>query len=368
VTTVKALVLAGGYATRLRPLSCTRPKLLFPVAGKPILEWTMEKLSRNSFDEAIIAVNYMADAIKNHFGDEFRGVKIRYSDEPKPLGTGGPIKNAEQLLNTGETFLTMNGDILSDIDIGQMVGSHRKNKPVATIAVRPVKDPSRFGVVEIDERMQIKRFVEKPNRRESQSNLINAGLYLMEPQIFDYIPSGRKVVIEREVFPNLAKQGKLSAFKIGGTWFDVGKIEDYRAANSAMLDVVCRTGAKIEKSVRKGSGVVVSSPSFIGRDSVIGSDSIVGPYVSVGEAVAIGEGSRIVDSIVFDHVTIGKSSLVQGAILGEGTRVGANAIIGAGSIVGSHAAIHDNVKLSRNVAVCPYKEVEESILQPAYVM
>ncbi|MDH5451653.1 MAG: nucleotidyltransferase family protein, partial [Candidatus Bathyarchaeota archaeon] len=166
-TRLKAVILAGGFGTRLRPLSCTRPKLLFPVVNKPILDWTLERLAEIGVKEVILAVNYMAETLMQHYGSARYGMKISYSTEDRPLGTGGPVKKAEKLIGHKEPFLVLNGDILTNMNYAQLLEQHRENGAVATIALCEVDDPSRYGIVELTEEKQITRFIEKPAREEA---------------------------------------------------------------------------------------------------------------------------------------------------------------------------------------------------------
>ncbi len=196
---MKALILAGGFATRLRPLSCTRPKLLFPIANRPLLDLTLERLAANGVKEAVLAVNFMADALERACGRSKYGVKLRYSrDAPtsettgspqSSLGTGGPVKKAEKLLGQRDPFFVLNGDILTDADYREIMERHKNNEGIGTVALRRVADPSRFGVVELSVENRITKFIEKPSRN-APSNLANAGIYVFEPDIFNYILAG----------------------------------------------------------------------------------------------------------------------------------------------------------------------------------
>ena len=206
---VKAFILAGGFGTRLRPLSCTRPKLLFPIGNKPLLDWTLERLEKSGVKQVILAVNYMAEAFIQRYGKSAHGIKLTYSRETKPMRTGGPIKQAEKLIGRDEPFLVLNGDIFTNINFVELIKKHNETtNATATIALYRVEDPSRYGVVELTERECIVRFEEKPSPGKEPSNLANAGIYVLEPEVFDYIPIGRPVSLEREVFPILAQEEK----------------------------------------------------------------------------------------------------------------------------------------------------------------
>jgi mannose-1-phosphate guanylyltransferase len=218
---LKALILAGGLGTRLRPLSCTRSKLLFPIANRPILDLILEKLATGGVDEAILAVNFMADVIEQAFGGSKYGITLRYSRDEPPraassrssggaLGTGGPVKQAEKLLGRKEAFFVLNGDILTNTNYGKIMEEHRKNEGIGTIALHQVRTPQRYGVVELTERSRISRFVEKPSE-EPPSNLVNAGIYVFTPDIFDYIPTGKNAPSNGRYSPGWSKSERFLA-------------------------------------------------------------------------------------------------------------------------------------------------------------
>lgn len=190
---LKALVLAGGFGTRLRPLTCTRPKQLLPVANEPSIDWTLRNLSDHGVDTVVLAVNYMAEAFVRYLGPSKHNLGILYSREERPLGTGGPIKRAQSYFKGEEPFLVLNGDVISDIDYSRLLEFHKEKGGMATIALYPVADPSRYGAVELDGHGSVRRFVEKPKVGEAPSNLVNAGIYVLDPKIMEYIPEGREI-------------------------------------------------------------------------------------------------------------------------------------------------------------------------------
>jgi len=371
---MKAVVLAGGFGTRLRPLSCTRPKLLFPIGNKPLLDWTIEKLTESETTEVILAVNYMVEAFVQHYKATKPKPKIAFlRDIPvtnkrklfqRPLGTGGAIKNAERLIGRKEPFLVLNGDILTNIDYAQLMKKHGiHNEATATIALHKVEDPSQYGVAELASDNHVIRFVEKPPREKTPSNLINAGIYILEPEIFDYVPKGRPVSIEREVFPKLAKEGKLLGYNFKGLWIDIGKPEDYLKANRLWLTQEIREN-QIGKNIHLKPKVEIKKPSSIGNGTRIGENSTIGPHVTLGEHLTIGKKVQIKNSIIFSGTIIGDFASIKDATIGEAAMIGSHVKIESGCLIGDHAKIHDNVTLARGVSVCPYKEVTESVLIP----
>jgi len=375
---LKALVLAGGFGTRLRPLSCTRSKMLFPIANKPMLDWTLERLAKNNITEVVLAVNYMAEAFKQRYGKKAYEMTIHHSRDspptPKtatsfqgPLRTAGPIKRAERLIGRRESFLVLNGDILTDINYAELVKKHRENKDAtATIALYKVEDPSRYGVAEMTRKDRIERFVEKPPRGKAPSNLINAGIYALDPAVFDYIPEDKPVSIERQIFPKLARQGRLFGHEFRGFWIDIGEPADCLMANKVLLGMQKKN--KTGKNVVLKGGAEIREPSVVGDGVKVGEGAKIGPHVSLGDRVNVGKGARIGNSIIFPGTTISEFTTVKGAIIGETVIVGKHVKIDEGCIIGDQAIIQDNVTLTRGVTVCPSREVSESVLTPKCLM
>ncbi len=356
---MKAVIIAGGFGTRLRPLSCTRPKHLFPIAGKPLLDWTFERLAKSGVDEIVFTVNHLSEAFVKRYGKSAFGMKIQYAHESKPLGTGGCVKNAERTIGRNRDFLLLNGDIISNMDYTHLVNQHTENHSIATVALHRVSDPSRYGVVELAEQNRIKRFVEKPSREKAPSNMINAGVYALSTRIFDYIPSGRRVSIERKVFPALAKDKELFGYKSEGLWIDVGEPSDFLKGNRLLLDSELKKG-QIAKSARAETGAKINNPVALGAHTKIGNRSTVGPHVTLSDNVAVGKAVHIKNSVVFSGTVISDFSSVEGAIIGEEVSIGKRVKIDANVMIGDHAVIHDGVRLARGVNVCPHKEVTES--------
>lgn len=362
---MKAIILAGGFGTRLRPLSCTRPKMLLPVANQPLVDWGLMTLSKGGVDTAILAVNYMAEALVRYLGTTKYDLGLIYSREQRPMGTGGPLKKAKDLLNLDEPFIVMNGDVITDFDIKRLVDYHKEKKGLATLAVIEVADPSRFGSVERDYEGHITRFVEKPEPGKAPSNLINAGIYVLEPEVLNYIPNGGKVSLEREVFPILAREGKLYGYEIHGQWMDVGVSEDYLRANALLLSR--NDGVRSEKAKIDQSATMIS-PCNLAEGVEVGADSVIGPNVAIAENVLIGKGCRIENSIIFSGATIGDYTNIKNAVIGENAILHKWVKIESGSLIGDYAEIEDGVTLTQGVTVCPSMMVGESVLNQHQVM
>ncbi len=359
MTTLKALILAGGFATRLRPLSCSRPKTLFPIVNKPLLEWIFERLSSSGVEEAILAVNALTQFYIKQQRLHRHGLKIKFSiDPPKmPLGTAGPVKKAEKFLGHDEPFIVLNGDIFADLSYRELLEAHIKNKALATIALCKVEDPYRYGVAEIVNGNCIKRFIEKPPKDKAPSNLINAGVYVLSPKVFDYIPRGRSVSMEREVFPKLAEEGRLYGHFVSGLWMDIGKPEEYLETNKIILDSLSNT-----LKHKKTKNLEIKDPVAFDKGVILGDNSVIGPYAILGKDVTVGKNACVSNSVVFPSVRIEDFASIDGAIIGEGARIGKQVKISGGCIIGDHVKVRDKLELSGKV--CPGKEVAENVLKP----
>lgn len=232
----KAFILAGGLGTRLRPLTLSIPKQMLPIQNRPILEHVIDLFKRHGVNDIILSIGYMAEKYQDYFGNGKRfGINIGYTVEHQPLGTAGPLHLARKHFN--ETFYMCNGDELKDINLDEMYEFHKKEGALATIALVRIDDVSQYGVAEIDGN-RIKRFVEKPKKEDAPSNLISSGLYIVEPEIINYIPEGRAVSIEREVWPVLASRGDLAWFPYEGQWFPTDNLERYEKAEKEWKTII----------------------------------------------------------------------------------------------------------------------------------
>jgi mannose-1-phosphate guanylyltransferase len=324
-----------------------------------LIQWIFERLANNGVEEAILAVNSLTQFYIRQQRPPKCGLKVRFSiDPPKmPLGTAGPVKKAEKLIGHDEPFIVLNGDIFADLSYRELLYTHKKSGALATIALCKVEEPCRFGVAEVNGNC-IKRFIEKPAKGEAASNLINAGVYILSPKVFDYIPEGRAVSMEREVFPKLAEEGKLCGHCVDGFWMDIGKPEEYLETNKTILD-------SLANSLKKESAKTfqLKNPVALDKGVIVGEKSVLGPYAILGKNVKVGKNVQISDSVIFPDVEIGDSAIINGAIVGEGARIGRHVKLGKGCIVGDQARIKDNLHLSNGAAVCPAKEITENILK-----
>lgn len=325
-----------------------------------MLQWIFERLAKNNIKEAILAVNLQTEFYIKRQRIPKSGLRIKYSiDPPKtPLGTAGPIKKAEKLLRNTEPFLVLNGDIFADVNYEEIVKKHRETNALATIALCEVEDPSRYGVAEITMNGRIKRFIEKPAKGTAPTNLINAGIYVLNPKVLSYIPKGKTVSMEREIFPKLAEEGELYGHIVHGLWIDIGKPEEYLQTNKIILDSLAKT-----QKLRSTSKFEMRKPVAFDKNISIGENSTIGPYAILGKNVTIGKSVQISESVIFPDAKIDDYSTINGAIIGEAAIIGKKVKISQGCIVADQAKIKDNISLPEETAVCPAKEISGNILK-----
>jgi mannose-1-phosphate guanylyltransferase len=314
---MQAVIIAGGLGTRLRPLTFTRPKPLIPLLNREMILHVLDRLPRE-IEDIILPVNYMIDRMRRFFTENDVGRRIQIVEEKTPLGTGGALKNVENLLGT--RFLVFNGDVISSINVDEMVRCHEENGGIATLAVWKVDDPSAFGALDMREGGKIVRFVEKPEKEQAPSKCINAGVYVFERDVLRFIPGGKQVSLEREVFPRIIRKG-LYGYEFEGYWADAGTLKNYIRAMKMLLT---SGGSEINRSVEIKDGAKVDKPVNIGSGCTV--DGSIGPNVSIGSECEIHH-ATIVDSALFDGVTVQKDTVIRGSIVGSGCRIGPRATL-----------------------------------------
>jgi mannose-1-phosphate guanylyltransferase len=327
---MRAVVLVGGFGTRLRPLTYTTPKPLLPVGHRPILEHVLANLARGGVTEAVLSLGFKPDAFRVAYPDDTcAGVRLRYAVEDEPLDTAGAIRFAAHDAGVGdETILAVNGDVLTDLDIGALVDFHRATGAEGTIHLTPVEDPSAFGVVPTDDRGRVTAFIEKPPRDSAPTNMINAGTYLLEPAVLARIAPVGRVSIERETFPAMVTDGVLYALATDDYWLDAGRPDQYLQANLDLLDGRRRRVAPLEPVA---AGATVASSAAIAR-AVIGARSRIGPD------------ARVTDSVLLDGVDVGAGAVVERSVLGAGVHVGGHAVV-VDAVVGDNERIEAGAAL-----------------------
>lgn len=326
---MKALVLAGGLGTRLRPLTLTRPKHLLPIANVPHIEHVLGLLQRHGFEDVVFLTSHLSEAFAGVIEKASRrGMRVQTTFEAEPLGTAGAFKNAQELLDD-ETFVAFNGDILTDLDLGAVVRWHEERSAEATIVLHEVEDPSAFGVVPTDESGRVLGFIEKPDRASAPTNLINAGTYVFEPSVLDRIPAGEVWSAEHQLFPQMVAEGAaLFARADDAYWMDIGTPDKYRTANLDALEG--RYGgwaAPDGVSIAPGAAV---DPGAHVKLSSIGPDCTIAAGATVEESVLLAgarieTGARVVRSVLGARVVVGARAIVEDAALGDEETVPATA-------------------------------------------
>jgi len=342
------LILAGGFATRLRPLSCSKPKLLFPIVGTPLVEWMARWLSSGGVDQLILAVNHLSDRLKIEVGNRVAGLTVEYSVEETPLGTAGPIRLAANLLGKGDPFLVTNGDIVSDIDIRRMLAMHEEAKADATIALVSVPDPSPFGSVLTDSNGIVKKFEEKSASPSAMSH-VNAGVYVLNPSVIDSIPDGAPVSLEKEVFPKLIRNGRMQAWMHDGFWYDIGSISEYVRANRELLQRQ-EPNAEAPEATDQNGGEILQ-PSYLGAGTRIGVGAKVGPLAILSNNVSVGDEAVVRNSIIFEETSIGDRTVIEDSVVGERVVIGKGSKIRRGSIIAGQLTIPGSSMVASNSVI-----------------
>lgn len=336
---MKAVVLVGGKGTRLRPLTNSIPKQLLPVAGRPMIELVVEHLALFGVDEVVLSMGYRPDDFLIAYPDgQIAGVRVTYVVEQTPLDTGGAIRYAASSAAVTESFLAVNGDVLTDHDYSLLIRRHRDAGAAISIDLQHVEDPSPFGVVVCDESGKVSRFVEKPPLGTQPSNLINAGAYVIEPEVLGQIADDRPVSIERETFPLLASQGSLFAFEsTGDYWVDSGTPSKLNYANRVIL-----------KRRATETAVQHSPQCWVEPDATVLGD-LVGPCLVMKGAV-VSQGALVASSVISKDVVVGANARVTDSLVMASASVGAHSQI-AGSVVGPGAVIGEESRLSESVVI-----------------
>ena len=318
---MRAVVLVGGFGTRLRPLTLHTPKPMLPVGHRPMLERLLEGLDRAGVREVTLALGFKPEPFQEAFPDDRCGaIRLRYAVEPEPLDTAGAIRFAAEAAGIDDTFIVANGDVLTDLDVGALVGFHRDHGAEATLHVIEVEDPSAFGVVDLAPDGRVRRFVEKPAPGTEPSKLINAGTYVIEPSVLERIPSGEKHSIERATFPAVAAEGGLFAMATGDYWIDTGRPDVYLAANLDILD----GRRRYDRCAAVDDGAQVAAGARL-EHSMVGAGALVDDGATVVDSVVlpgarIGSGATVRASVVAGHV--GRGAQVVRGVVGRDGRVG----------------------------------------------
>jgi mannose-1-phosphate guanylyltransferase len=352
---MKAILLAGGKGTRLRPLTVHTPKPIVPIFNRPFLHYQIDQLRRvPEVDEVILSLNYQPRRIEEVFGEgEGLGLRVRYVVEPMPLGTGGAIRYAGDQLT--ESVIVFNGDVLTQVDVNAVLKLHRERKAKATIVLTPVENPRAYGLVETDPDGNIQRFLEKPGDNEITVNTINAGIYILEPDTFDRIPKDTAWSIERSYFPSLIERGEtFVAYIDKGYWIDIGTPAKYLEVHRDIMDgrysappfAGLAPGAPwVAPDVKVEENVEIQGPCFIDEGVVLKAGARVLPYSVIGKQTHVEEGAVIDGAIIWPNGWIGREAVVGASILGRNCHVGRNTVVQSPAVLGDKTVLTDYSKL-----------------------
>ncbi|HYN89925.1 MAG TPA: sugar phosphate nucleotidyltransferase [Ardenticatenaceae bacterium] len=365
---MKAVVMAGGEGSRLRPLTIGRPKPLVQLVNKPVLAHMLDLLKTHGIREVVITVQYLANLIQAYFGDGSSfGISIHYSIEEVPLGTAGSVRQAARHLDD-ETFLVLSGDAITDIDLSQVIEAHRKSQAVATITLSRVQNPLEYGLTLVDEQGRITQFLEKPGWSDVVSDTVNTGIYVLEPEVLDAVEEGEVCDFSHDLFPLLLEEeAPLYGFVADGYWTDIGTVDEYFRATADMLsgrvrlkplgeriggDIICAGDRDISPDAR------LYGPIFLGNGATIKAGAVVrGPTV-LGDNVVVDTRSKVERAIIGGNSYVGDRAEIRGALIGRTCSIKSRAMIFEGVVVGDNTLIQENAVIQANVKIWPSKEVE----------
>lgn len=365
---MKAVVMAGGEGTRLRPMTTSMPKPLLPIVNKPIMEHVLRLLHRHGFTETVVTVQFLASLVRNYFGDgEEFGMHLEYATEESPLGTAGSVKNAEHLLRE-DSFLVISGDALTDFDLTELVKFHKDKGALVTVCLTRVPDPLEFGITIVDDEHRVQRFLEKPTWGQVFSDTVNTGIYVMEPEVFDYVAQGEPVDWSGDVFPRLLEEGKpVYGYVAEGYWEDVGTHESYVRAQADVLtgqvDVELDAfevspGVWIGEGADVHSDAILKGPLFIGDYAKVESGVELREFTVLGRNVIVKTGAFLHRAVVHDNVFIGPQTNLRACVIGKNTDVMRGARVDEGAVIGDECVVEDEAIVSAGVRIYPFKTVE----------
>jgi NDP-sugar pyrophosphorylase family protein len=347
---MKAILLAGGKGTRLRPLTIHTPKPIVPIFERPFLHYQLDLLKQApEIDQVILSLNYQPRRIEEIFGDgSSAGLSLRYVVEPAPLGTAGAVRYAGDSLR--ESVVVFNGDVLTEVDLAAVLALHRERKAKATIVLTPVENPAAYGLVETDAAGNVRQFIEKPKPAEITCNTINAGIYVLEPDTFDRIPADTPWSIEKSFFPSLIERGEtFVAYVYRGYWIDIGTPEKYTQVHRDVMDGRYRSplfagnGSSpwISPDARIDDGVSIEGPSFVDDGAVVKAGAKIGRYSVIGRQCHVEEKAVIDGAILWANTRVGQEAVVRRSILGRQCHIGRNALVDEGVVLGDKSVVTD---------------------------
>ncbi|WP_051344045.1 sugar phosphate nucleotidyltransferase [Alicyclobacillus herbarius] len=369
---MKAVILAGGKGTRLRPLTWNLPKPMVPLLDRPCMEYILDLLKRHGITDIAVTVQYLPQVIKSHFGDGSEyGVRLHYFEEDSPLGTAGSVKNAQAFFD--DTFIVISGDALTDFHLGKVIDFHKTKQAAATIVMTRVEVPIEYGVVMTDEDGRIIRFLEKPSWSEVFSNTVNTGIYVLEPKVLNLFEEGKVFDFSKDLFPLLMREGyPFYGYVADGYWSDIGNLVQYRQTQFDMLDGQVDVQIK-GRQIRKGVWVAenaeihptatIVGPAFIGEGTVVGERAELGAYSVIGRFNRIYPHGQMERSVIWNRTMIGPSASVSGSTVCTGVKIGIAARLQENAVIGENSKIGDKADIHANVKVWPNRYIEADTIQ-----
>ncbi|HWC32830.1 MAG TPA: sugar phosphate nucleotidyltransferase, partial [Actinomycetota bacterium] len=368
---MKAVVMAGGQGTRLRPLTSNQPKPMLPIVGRPMMEHILRLLKTHGFDEVVATVQFLASVVRTYFGDgSDLGISLAYATENEPLGTAGSVKNAEHFLD--DTFLVISGDAVTDIDLRAATEFHREREAAVTVVLKRSPNPLDFGIVITDEAGRVDRFLEKPGWGEVFSDTINTGIYVLDPEVLAHIPAGEDFDFAADLFPLLLEKGMpLYGYIAEGFWTDVGNLDSYLEVHRDILDGKVDlepSGFRLDGRVWLGDGAAldpeaeVEGPAYIGENSRVEAGARIREHTVLGKGVAVKSGAFLHRAVVHDNAYIGTSASLRGCVLGKNSDLKHGARLEDGVVVSDECYVGEGAVISPGVKVYPFKTVEPGAL------
>ena len=375
---MKAVVMAGGEGTRLRPMTASMPKPLLPIVNKPIMEHVLRLLKRHGITETVVTVQFLASLVRNYFGDgEDLGMVLHYATEDTPLGTAGSVKNAEDLLNDG-TFLVISGDALTDFDLTDLVKFHHDKGALVTVCLTRVPDPLDFGITIVDDDGKVQRFLEKPTWGQVFSDTVNTGIYVMEPEVFEHVAGGESVDWSGHVFPRLLELGlPIFGYIAEGYWEDVGTHESYFRAQADVLSgrvevdldaFEVSPGVWIAEGADVHPEALLRGPLYVGDYAKVEAGAELREFCVLGSNVVVKNGAFLHRAIVHDNVFIGPQTNLRACVIGKNTDIMRAARIEEGAIIGDECVIGEEALVSADIKIYPFKTVEAGAVVNANVV
>ncbi|NER83393.1 MAG: NTP transferase domain-containing protein, partial [Leptolyngbya sp. SIO1D8] len=366
---MRAVLMAGGSGTRLRPLTCDLPKPMVPILNRPIAEHIINLLKRNGIHEVIATLYYLPDVMRDYFQDgrEF-GVQMTYAvEEDQPLGTAGCVKNIADLLD--DTFLVISGDGVTDLDLQAAIQFHKEKGSKATLVLAHVPNPVEFGVVITDKEQRIKRFLEKPSTSEIFSDTVNTGTYILEPEVLEYLPDDQECDFSKDLFPLLLDKGEpMYGYVADEYWCDVGHLDAYREAQYDALER--KVKMTLDYYPEKSSGFWVGQntdidptakiqpPVIIGSNCRIGARVNIEPGTIIGDNVTVSNDADLKRPIIWNGAIIGEEAHLRACVISRGTRVDRRAHVLEGAVIGALSTVGEEAQISPKVRVWPNKQIE----------